>query len=126
MLLSSPHRSSLPRVALRSIYLADHVLQVVIFAALVLKMVLVVVASTKTGRSKWSMIGLYSAPMAALITAGAVAGGGAALRESWIPLGPFLTADASRLCADLCSFPSQSFLPRHPSAGSFKVGVPPS
>lgn len=101
MLLSPAHRTSFPRVAFRSIYLADHILQVIIFAALVLKMVLVVVASTKTGRSRWSMIGLYSAPMAALITAGAVAGGGAALRESLIPLEPVLTADASRPFADL-------------------------
>jgi len=124
----------------RSIYYADQIAQVVVSAGFLVKIVLNIFESARTGRSKWSMTGLYMALIMALVIGTAIAAGGVALREFELRRVLF------RRIADLLllflsvqfSFPSKYFrkiisyrictlaesrsftLAEHPSVDSFK------
>ncbi|KAL7410213.1 hypothetical protein BDY24DRAFT_400497 [Mrakia frigida] len=77
----------------RSIYYADQIAQVIVSTGFLVKIVLNIFESSRTGRSKWVMAGLYSAPLAALVTGTAVSAGGVALLLfSETPVGRFLQA----------------------------------
>lgn len=73
--------SSASPLRCRSIYYADQIAQVIVSTGFLVKIVLNIFESSRTGRSKWVMAGLYSAPLAALVTGTAVSAGGVALRE---------------------------------------------